>query len=214
MLSLWAWFFSIQEEVGGRGKRKRIHVFSKLHGVKVLKKQRSHEKKELMYVWFIIFLFLCLSLLAWFFIIRGKGGNMLSLLAWFYQLQKKWGWGEGGGGGGEKGYLFFQNFMVSKYLKNRDLMKKRIDVYMIYNFLIFMLLLLAWFFIICGKGEICSHCEHGSFEFQNCQHIFWIGDKITSHKNIISPFLIIIFMLLFVTMIFKFHEQKYSCSQC
>ena len=143
-----------------------------------------------------------------------EGGKYALVVSMILSTPEEVGVRGGGRGGGEKGYLFFQNFMVSKYLKNRDLMKKRIDVYMIYNFLIFMLLLLAWFFIICGKGEICSHCEHGSFEFQNCQHIFWIGDKITSHKNIISPFLIIIFMLLFVTMIFKFHEQKYSCSQC
>ena len=45
---------STPEEVGVRGGgrgggRKRIPVFSKLHGVKVLKKQRSHEKRELMY---------------------------------------------------------------------------------------------------------------------------------------------------------------------
>ena len=50
----------------------------------------------------------------------------------FSRLQKKWG---EGGGGGRKGYMFFKDFMVSKYLKNRDLMKQRIDVYIIYNFL-------------------------------------------------------------------------------
>ena len=48
-----------------------------------------------------------------------------------------------GGWWGEKGYLFFQNFMVSKYLKNRDLVKKRIDVCMLYDFLIFIVSLLA-----------------------------------------------------------------------
>ena len=214
MLSLWAWFFSIQEEVGGRGKRKRIHVFSKLHGVKVLKKQRSHEKKELMYVWFIIFLFLCLSLLAWFFIIRGKGGNMLSLLAWFYQLQKKWGWGEGGGGGRKRIPVFSKLHGVKVLKKQRSHEKENWCIHDLWFLNFYGLIVSMIFFVYRGKGEICSHCEHGIFEFQNCQHIFWIGDKITSHKNIISPFLIIIFMLLFVTMIFKFHEQKYSCSQC
>ena len=44
------------------------------------------------------------------------------------------------------------------------------------------------FFIYHGKGKICSHCEHRIFEFQNYQHIFWIGDTITSHKKHFSIF--------------------------
>ena len=75
---------------------------------------------------------------------------MLSLLPWFSWLLKK-GVGERGGVRKKRIHVF-KDFMVSKYLKNRDLMKKRIDVYMIYDFLVFMLSLLAWFFIIHGKG--------------------------------------------------------------
>ena len=82
-------------------------------------------------------------------------GCMVCLMLLVYRLRRRWR-----RGGGRKRYLFFQNFMVSKYLKNRDLMKKRIDVYMIYDFLIFMVSLLAWYFIIRRKGEICSHCYH------------------------------------------------------
>ena len=66
------------------------------------------------------FLIFMLSLLAWFFIILGKGEICSRCEHDFSRFKKKWG-----GGGREKGYMFFQNFMVSKYLKNRDLMKKK-----------------------------------------------------------------------------------------
>ena len=123
MLSLLPWFFSTLEEGWeggwGGGGWGRIPVFSKLHAVKVLKKQRSHEKRIDVYMIYDFLIFM-LSLLAWFFIILGKGEICSRCEHDFSRFKKKWG-----GGGREKGYMFFQNFMVSKYLKNRDLMKKK-----------------------------------------------------------------------------------------
>ena len=54
--------FSTSEEVGRGGGRKRIPVFSKLHDVKVLKKQRSHEKRIDVYMIYDFLIFMVLLL--------------------------------------------------------------------------------------------------------------------------------------------------------
>ena len=53
---------------------------------------------------------------------------------------------------------------------------------MIYDFLIFMVLLLAWFSIISREGEICSHGEHEIFERHNFTIILVVMDKIHDPK--------------------------------